>query len=835
MWYDSPPSKPFYRRRWFLALAALAGLGALGAVCFLAYLQITFGSRAAALDLSELKEMESASIIYDRHGEVLGRIFIQNRDTIELEQIPGDLVQALVAAEDNRFFQHHGIDFMGIARAIIKDLAAGRIRQGASTVTQQLARNSFPEALPSSDRSLRRKLLEAFVARRIEDNFTKHQILEFYFNRVYFGSGFYGVEAAAHGYFGKSAKDLTLSECATLTGMLKSPNNLSPWRNRQAAVNTRNFVLGRMLELKMIDQKRYEEAMAENLAVKNRRPVYSESYAIEFIRQQVAELVGDNESVYGDGFRIHTTLDATLQQTAEKSLRTRLEEVENRKEFGEERETFERYNQMYRTRRNRGNDDPLPPPKYLQGALVAMENETGGIVALVGGRSFAHSEYNRAFHSNRPPGTAFLPLVYAAAFENGIFPGRLFSDTVIDNRQVMIGGTTGVLGEWGPERADNQYEGEISARYALVKSKNAATVRLGMTVGLTPVLELAKAARIDANLRQYPSTFLGSSEVTLEDLTIANSIFPRGGTRPGRPFVVQKVTRKDGATIYEQPKLEARRVIKPTTAYQVHSALADSLEWGTADKAYTRYGLKRFPVGGKTGTAYDFTDVWFVGYSSEITCGVWAGFDSPQPIYRGAFSNEITLPIWVDVMNASFDKFPARPIHRPAQLQKYEICRLSGLLATSQCFETHTTSHGEVIRNRTTAFEWGTPEQLSEHNTCPVHGGGGGGFGATTIAQTQPRTPGEGMRAQLAVNVDNFTPIGMKGSTVVGDDPYGAFRRASLTPALTAEGNPEQATATPTPAKPAEPQIRRAEAVRTLDVEAEQSAIQLEAPPPIEF
>ncbi|HWL51092.1 MAG TPA: transglycosylase domain-containing protein [Chthoniobacteraceae bacterium] len=822
MWHEPPPSKPFYRRAWFRVLVGCAFLGVLAGVAGLLFLWVNFGSVANELDLSKLKEMESASIVYDRNEQILGRIYIQNRDTIGMDQIPDDLVQALVAAEDNRFFEHHGIDYLGILRAVTKDLAAGRIRQGASTVTQQLARNSFPEALPSSDRTFRRKLVEAFVARRIESNFSKQQILEFYFNRVYFGSGFYGVEAAAHGYFGKSAKDLTLSECATLTGMLKSPNNLSPWRNRRAAVGARDFVLGRMLELKLIDKARYDNAMAETLAVKNRRPVYSESYAIELVRQQVDQLIGENESVYGDGYRIYTSLDADLQATAEKSLNQRLEEVEQRKAFGKKRETFAQYQQIYRHRRDRAENDPLPGPKYLQGSLIAIDNATGGVLALVGGRSFAHSEYNRALFSNRPPGTAFLPLVYAAAFENGVFPGSLFADTVIDNRQVMIGGTTGILGEWGPERADNRYEGEISARYALVKSKNAATVRLGMTVGLEPVLSLARRARIDSELRNYPSTFLGSSEVTLEDLTLATSIFPNGGQRPGRTYLVEKVVQKDGTVIYEQPKLTPVPVIRPSSAYEVHTALADSLEWGTADKAFSRYGLKRYPLAGKTGTAYDFTDVWFVGYSSAITCGVWAGFDSPQPIYRGAFSNEITLPIWVDFMNASFKRYPAKPFHRPPDLKKYEICRVSGMPATPQCFESQQAANGEMIRHRTTYFEWGTPEQLPKQN-CPIHGDG-----AAHFLTEFDRNAGDGPRAQLAVNLDNFTPVAMKAATVAGEDPYD-----SLTPARAAMAAAEPAEERP--AKPAEPQVRRAEMVRTLDLPAEQETLELEPPPPIEF
>ncbi len=834
MWHDTRVSKPFYRRAWFRALAVLAVICIVVALVGFIYLRLTFIAKAKELDFSKLEDMEIASIVYDRHGEILGKIYIQNRDTVPISEMPQQLIDALISAEDNRFYQHPGVDVMGIARAVIKDVKAGRARQGASTITQQLARNSFPDAMPASDRSLRRKLLEAFVAMRIEDSYSKRHILEMYLNRVYFGSGFYGVEAAAHGYFGKSTRELTLSEAAVLTGMLRSPNNLSPWRNRKATVDVRNFVLGRMLELGYITQPQYDAALAEQLAVKNRRPIHGVSYAVEFVRQQVADLIGDNESVYGDGYRIYTTLDATLQRTAENSIRTRLEEVERRAEFGTNRQTYAQYQRLYRERNKRAENDPLPGPSYLQGALIAMDNATGGVLALVGGRNFIHNQFNRALRSNRPAGTAFLPLVYAAAFEKGIFPGALFQDAVMDNRQVMIGGTTGVLGEWGPEREDNQFEGAISAHDALVKSKNAATVRLGMATGLDAVIDLAQRAGIDSPLRPFPATFLGSSEVTLEDLTLSYTLFPNGGVRSPRPFVVEKVVQKDGKVVYERPPAAPMAVIRDSSAYEVHAALADSLEWGSAEKAYSRWKLKKAPLGGKTGTAYNFTDVWFVGYSSAVTCGVWAGFDSPQPIYRGGFSSDIALPIWVDFMNTALERSPAKPLHRPGTLSKHEICRSSGELATPQCMETRQdATTGQVIELRTVYNEWATTEQAPKH-LCSVHGEAGRNY-------IKEMAPSEGVRAQLAINLDAFTPVRMQQPTVLGEDPYQAVRNTTVraaepvNPGVIREPVPEETPAAPPAPESDEPQVRRAEPVRTLDVPDDTATIRLDAPPAIEF
>ena len=834
MWRKRRHKIPFYRRAWFLTLIVFILIAAVASGLVAFYFQQEYSAKAATLDLSKLQDMETASIVYDRNGQVLGKIYIQNRDTISINDMPYKLVLALVGAEDNRFFQHHGIDYVGMMRAILKNWRAGKIRQGASTVTQQLARNSYPDVLPSTDRSFHRKMLEAFVALRIEQNYTKQQILEFYLNRVYFGAGFYGAEAAARGYFGKSAKQLSLSECATLTGLLRSPNNLSPWRNRQACVDARNFVLGRMLEQKLIEQSDYEKAMSENLAVKNRTATFSESYAVEFVRQQVANLIGDDDSVYGDGYRIYTTLDAGLQQTAEESLKARLERIEQRRDYDRQYQTYAQYDAQYRLHRKRQDTDPMPGPAYLQGAVYALDNATGGILTLVGGRDFAHNQFNRALLSNRRAGTAFLPIVYAAAFEKGIFPGSLFLDGVIDNRFVMIGGMTGILGEWGVERDDNQFEGPISAHSALMKSKNAATVRVGMATGLETVLEMAKKAGIDNELKHFASTYLGNSEVTLADLTLSYTMIANAGERPAQAFVIERVVQKDGKMIYQHPALRKKPVIQPSTAYEVHSALAESLERGSADKAYSKYGLRKVPIGGKTGTAYNgsYTDVWFVGYTSAITCGVWAGFDSPHTIYRGAFSNDIALPIWVDYMNASFARYQPKEISRPENLQKYEICRNSGLLATDKCVETHKGAEtGDTMEHRTTYFEWGTPEQAPK-TTCDVHGAG-------AKNQIKVLAPKEGLRAELAVDVNAFKPVTMKAPSVVGVDPYGAIMNTRVAKAEPVDPNlVPVVTPTPSPTPepgPKEPQVRQAQPAGPMDQPAEQANIELEPPPPIKF
>jgi penicillin-binding protein 1A len=848
MWSSSRRQRPpFYRRP--LVVIPLAALlsAALVAATWLLIQKWQWESRAGAFDYRRLSEMESASVIYDRAGATLGRIFIQNRDKVPLEHISPELLRAVVAAEDTRFYQHSGVDYVGIVRAMVANYKAGRTRQGASTLTQQLARNSFPEELPSNDRGYQRKLLEIFVAREIEERFDKSKILEFYLNRVFFGSGFYGVEAAARGYFGKRAADLNLSEAATLAGMLKSPNNLAPWKNRQACLEQRNFVLKRMLELGNITKEEHDTVVEQDLFIKNRQQIHQESYALSLVARQVIDLFG-RDSAVSDGFRIYTTLDADLQKKAEAALSAQLAAVERHEGF--EAPSFADYDQQFRARERKlatpgaGDVPALAAPEYLQGAIVALDNATGGILTLVGGRDFQHSEYDRVLQSQRPPGTAFKPIVYAAAFERGLFPGTLVRDEVFENQKVMIGGTTGILGEWGPERADNKYEGPISARAALVKSKNGATVRLGMMTGLERLIPLAKEAGIDSPLRPFPATYLGSSEVTLMELTNAYTLFPNLGERPEKPYLIERIETKEGKVVF-QGRAPMKRVLKPTTAYEVHSCLSEVLDRGTAERTYTELGLKRFPLGGKTGTAYNFTDTWFVGYSSAVTCGVWVGFDKPRTIYRGAFSNEVALPLWVEVMKATFANYKAQDIAEPKGLIRCEICSGSGQLATDKCAETAQNGEtGETIQRRTTYFEMCTEEQAPKVG-CDVHTGGGAAAPAQSFVKVIPST--EWPRASLAVNVAARTPVELTGPTVVGDDPYNsihAINHLIALKSLSGQMAPVQSsTDIPVPAEgpPEEKEIevRRAEPVRPLEkaseVQAIDTTIKIDPPPPVQF
>jgi penicillin-binding protein 1A len=768
---------PWYLRPWFYIPIGIISLLVVALAVYVSGLVADLKAQARAFDLNQLEQMESASVILDRNGKIFGQIYVENRETVPYDQLPPGLVNAVVAVEDAKFYQHHGYDPLGIIRAALKNLTAGHVRQGASTITQQLARNSFS----LKQKTFRRKLLEIFLAQRIEDHFSKQKILELYLNRIYFGGGLYGAEAASRGYFGKPAREMSLAECATLAGLIKSPNRLSPWTDRATSREARDYALDRMREMGFISREQYGSARAQEIVVGSRQNAQGQTYAVDYIRQQVIAAVGWDRAI-NEGYRIHTTIDVDLQKAAEDSLRTNLERVEQRQDYNHQ--TYAQYAASFRKAKANGTMSNQPAPEYLQGAIIGLDNATGDILVLVGGRDFEHNQYDRALQARRPAGTAMLPFVYAAAFEKGMYPGSLVEDSPLDNRAVMIGGTTGILGEWGPESAENRYEGAMTARQALVKSKNGATVRIGMDAGIDAVLQLSAAAGIHSPLRPYPASFLGSSEVTLAELALAYTIFPNGGWRPNVSHILERIEEKDGTLVWDAKQESIRKlVVKPETAYEVHSCLVDALESGTGKAAFTQFGLKKIPAGGKTGTAYDFTDALFAGYDSNFTCAVWAGFDKPQKIYRGAFGRELALPVWVDIMNAAAERYPPKEIKQPASLKQVEICSRSGLLATDKCYDAVKAINGDTVQRRTTYMEIGTQSQVPTE-PCSVHGEPRARLARFFSSSDLPR-------AALAVDLSEVTPINIKSPTLLADkDPYNSLK-PTLKPELAPQPTPQ--------------------------------------------
>jgi Membrane carboxypeptidase (penicillin-binding protein) len=836
----------------------LLALGCVAGMVTFAVLRTKYAHRAEEFDLADLDKMESATLVYDRHGELVGKFFLQNRIPIPFSEIPKTMVEAVVAAEDNRFFEHDGVDYWGIVRAALKNYRSGRIKQGASTVTQQVARNSFE----LRERTYERKLVEIFLANRIEKHLSKDKIMELYLNRVYFGSGLYGVEAAARGYFGVPAKELNAGQCAMLAGLLKSPNALSPWNNPDGARNARNFVLGRMQDLGFLSRGETKALQETPLVTRRRTNPHKVSYAVDYVRQQAIAALGYERAMAG-GFSIYTTLDLKMQRAAESALRSALTRIENHPDYKHEKyadfvKKFEPFDQTLRTG---GFPKTQPPaPEYVQGAVIAIDNATGGILTMVGGREFKHSEYNRAVQGRRPAGTAFTPLVYAAACEQGVFPGEIVQDAALDNRYVGIGGSTGILGEWGVERTGNEYEGGIPAHIALAKGKNAAMVRLGWKVGLDAVRDLAKKAGIRSSLRNFSNSFLGSSEVSLDELTLAYTMFPGRGSRPAKPFIIDRIVDGEGKEVF-RTKADRVPVISDAAAYQAHVALRDALEVGTGAKARGTFGLGSFEAAGKTGTAYGFTDTYFIGYTSAVTCGVWLGFDKPTQIYRGAFGGDLALPLWTDVINSSVSEFPPKELEKPASVVPVSICRVSGLLETGRCEEEQTNPATGAKEKVKTAYIEYAKADAKPTIACDVHGTG-------LRLYTREQEESEWPRAAPAVDLSSIRPVAVSAPALMGlNDVYRSVKPAALrmredeipvakavpvdqqaadaamaeseaAGVRVARAEPVDPSAVP-PAPPpdnGQPQeVRRAEPVKPLDVPQGEAVIPIEAPAPIEF
>jgi membrane peptidoglycan carboxypeptidase len=742
---------------------------------------------AAEADLAELHDLMVPSIILDRNGSEMHQIDIQNRRLISIDDVPFHFIQTLTAAEDSRFFEHDGVDYMGIARAIWLNIKAMRVTQGASTLTQQLAKLSFN----LRDKSVARKLTEAFLAKRIEEKYSKSEILELYLNRIYFGHRNYGIKAAAEGYFNKDVSELTIPECATLCGLIKSPYRLDPFKNKEGALKSRNNVLRRLRDERMISDEDYTEYLKVPLEVIASKK--GMDYVDSYIVQKVIEEVGEENATRG-GFRVYTTIDTEIQAAATESLRRHLASTESRPGF--EHMTYSGYKEAISRPSDplalTGGKSQPKSPDYLQGSMLMIDNKSGGIVAMVGGRDYKDTEFNRATQAFRPAGTIFTPFVFAAAFQKKFFPGTTVKDDVMDNTRVGIGGMTGILGEWGTETKDSDYEGSIPAREALVKSKNAATVRMGMEAGLREVLETAKKAGLDGQpLKEQNSAYLGGNIVSLEELCQAYTIFPNGGKRPRELHIIKAIRDKDGTLVYSpaDPSKDPVEVIDEIAAYQVHSCLTEVLTRGSGQLA-GKYGLQDKYAGGKTGTAYDFTDVWFVGYNSSITCGVWAGFDKPRTsIYHGAFSNEIVLPIWTDIMNASAKKYPSQEIAMPKNALTVEVCRRSGRRATDNCYDREETNDGQSRFSRSTYREVIRKGTIFD-SYCDFHSKSAGAMSASNMFQSTPGLGGlPGTGSSLAARM-NVAPIPILAQTVIGDDdPYNSVK--PVLPAKSVDEEPE--------------------------------------------
>lgn len=598
-----------------------------------------------------LEHGPQTTLVYDSKDRVIAALYKEHRLPVALEQMSEPLIQAVLAAEDRRFYEHNGVDIRRIGAAVVANLRRGRIVQGASTITQQVVRG----AVLDRQKTYSRKFREAWLARRLEKKYGKAAILQAYLNHVYFGEGNYGVQAAALGYFGKPALELNAAEGATLASLINRP---SAWDIRKKPANIRHrrdWILREMYQAGRLDATTFGQAVATPVAstLPNDRDrakldpasMATGPYFAGIVRDILYEQFGVDRALMG-GLRVYTTLDADVQRFAEDSVAKRLAELD-------------------KTARHGGP---------LQAALVAIEPATGYVRALVGGRDYAESPFNRATGAKRQPGSAFKPFVFAAALEAGFSPG-----TTIDGLDGYIASAQGAYRPGGEHEAD-----VTTLRSALVHSSNRAAVHLLQRVGLGAMIDLANRVGLES-MPAVPSLALGTGEVSLLNLTSAYTAFANGGVLQP-PVFISRVEDSEGRVIYRGNSV-GRRVLSESTAYLMASMLEDVVNHGTGYSA--RQSGFALPAGGKTGSTDDHVDAWFIGFTPHLAAGVWVGFDQPVQIMRRGFASVVAVPAWAGFMKAATAGNEPDWLARPPSVTHIRRCRVSGGLANEYCELTH--------------------------------------------------------------------------------------------------------------------------------------------------
>lgn len=754
-------------------------------------------------DYASLKErnLNAYSIVYSEEDEVVGKFLLDNRIPISYEKIPKPLVQAFLAAEDAEFFQHKGVDYRGIVRAMLKNLIAGRIVQGGSTITQQVTKTFFL----TPKRSFLRKLKEVAYAFGLERNLTKEEILSLYLNHIYLGNGAYGIEAASESYFNKRVEQLNLPEIALLAGLAKAPSRYSPVNNLTRARERQNYVLTRMTELGFISQGQKEKALRTPLKIQSRESAFFSKapYFTEFIRHQVERRYG-KEKLYREGLRIYTTLDLTLQKTAQKSVEMGLRELDKRQGFRGPLQTLSPDEVKDLIKRKRGTLQPLSPNEIfggvilsrddskklytvwvedwkgmlpysqmawalqikptahfkpgqvkspadllktgdvvhlrvmepakkdqplilaleqeplVQGALLCLDPKTGYVKAMLGGRDFSESQFNRAVNSRRQPGSAFKPFIYAAALEKGYTPSTLLMDSPVEYSD-YDGGYY-----WAPKNYDKHFMGPITFRNALAHSRNVVTVKVLEDIGVGFALKFIKKMGIESPVKRDLSIALGTSGTSMLELTSSFAVFANGGERI-KPIFIKKIVTMKGEVLEENtPYIELEeaeeeeeeeesetpatppspasipkeRVLSPQNAFIITHLLEGVVQHGTGQRAKV---LGR-PVAGKTGTSSDYADAWFIGYTPSLLAGVWVGFDDKTSLGKNETGSRAALPIWISFIDQALRDTPVEPFKVP---EKIVLLRVN--------LETGTPADGSSPQTILEAFVEGTiPKEKGE-------------------------------------------------------------------------------------------------------------------------
>ncbi|MDE2180729.1 MAG: PBP1A family penicillin-binding protein [candidate division NC10 bacterium] len=702
------PSRGIFVVIWSLLLLTAVSLGVVGGL-FVTYLR-----DLPTLDALEEYQPSLVTTLYSDHDEPFAAFFEQKRFWVPLDKIPRHLINGVIAVEDAQFYQHRGINFRGIARALLVNLRALRPVEGGSSLTQQLAKL----LLLTPEKHLSRKIKEAILAIEIEKRYSKEKILELYLNQVYFGHGAYGVESAAHTYFKKSVDQLNLAEAATLAGLPRAPNYYSPITDKERAIRRRDHVLTRMTEQGFITNQQAASASAATFdefpfeTTRNLGP-----YFVEYIRQHLEETYG-TYAVYHGGLKIYTTLNIGAQRSAEAALIEGLREIDKARGFRAPRtrsltakaslsylipkagETLsatvtkilpkaitvqvggyqgditldkvpwldssqphqqlqigmEVKVQVLRVnKRNKTLELNLEQDPEIEGAFLAIDPRDGGIKAMIGGYDFERSKFNRALQARRQPGSAFKPFVYAAAFDRGLTPSTIINDAPVSYRFLVDGKRT----EWSPDNYDRKFRGPITLRYGLEHSINVVAVKLIERIGVDPVIELAHNLGIESPLRREYALALGVSEVTLSEMVSAFGVFAHSGIR-FPPYGIRKVVDNKGALLEEHIPV-GQQTMREETAFILTNVLKGVIERGTGSRARI---LER-PVAGKTGTTQAATDAWFIGYTPNLVAGVWIGYDTKRSLGPHESSATLAVPIWTRFMQRALQDTPSEEFPVP--------------------------------------------------------------------------------------------------------------------------------------------------------------------------
>lgn len=642
--------------------------------------------------LKGIGDMAQATTILDASDKQAFTIFKEQRREVPIETVSPNLIKAVISVEDQRFYEHSGVDAIRVAAAVIRNFETGRRGEGGSTITQQLARQSFL----TRDKTYRRKLKEVILAAYLEKMYDKNEILELYLNKVYFGGGLYGVEAASRGYFAKSSHDLRIDEAALLAGLIQSPSSYAPSVNLDRAVARRNVVLQAMVSTGAIDQATADRARIAPVKIVNGLEIEESSglYFKEQVRRELVERFGW-QRVYQGGLRVYTTIDPTLQRAAETIVEKGLSDIERRPGYKHPKRG------VAATAKNAGL------PEYLQGALLAMDPTTGYVRAMVGGRDFNESRFNRATQAKRQSGSAFKPFVYAAALEAGYSPA-----SVIDNLDAPI---PTPQGGWVPED-EHSDASSMTIRTALRTSSNRAAVQMLNGIGIKSAVGYAERLNVGTP-PSVPSLALGASDVTLTSLTAAYGAFADGGI-VRTPVLIRRVEDSDGHVLYRDEG-KSHRAVTESTAFLMSSMLADVINAGTAYRA--RQSGFVLPAAGKTGTTNDYVDAWFVGFTPHLVTGVWIGFDQPATIIANGYAGDLAVPVWGSFMKAATKGDKPDWFDRPANIVTANVCRVSGKLPNGGCDHVEVVNKDGGVEIRSMIYTEYFVKGTQPTDLCPLH------------------------------------------------------------------------------------------------------------------